>query len=308
MGEPTRQEPKAPGIPGFAAIFASSSRQPGDRDTPSVLSRVLATGLVIALLSGGVFGIGKLIDYQRDRDQASRDQAAEQAVAEDNPLPRSSKTPPGGNEPQSTRPPFISGGGGDPARYTSPPYAPYQGSGKSASASTGSGDKGGTGSTTGGGTQSGTNDSQTQQDAQRQQSSGNSNDSGGSTHRIVDEESNKCIDVTDHIHSAPNKTVLQIYTCGNNPNQQWTFYSDGTIRSLGMCMSVLEGSTADGAAIDVYECNGSPSQQWRFTTAGDLVNVKADKCIDVRDFSSADGARLQLWTCAGTSNQKWRLA
>ncbi|MDH2393574.1 RICIN domain-containing protein [Streptomyces sp. HNM0663] len=282
-----------------------------------MLSRVLVAGLVIVLLSAGVFGIGKLIDYQRDRDQARRDKAAERVVAENHLFPSPSKTPPGGNEQQRGRPPSIPGGGDGPARSAPPPYTLPKGPTPFASASAGSDDKGSTGPASGGGTQSGANDSQAEQDAQRQQSSGSqqsvsggddSSDPGGSTHRIVGEVSDKCIDVTDHISSAPNKTVLQIYTCGNNPNQQWTFHSDGTIRALAMCMSVLEGSTADGAAIDVYECNGSASQQWRFTTAGDLVNVKADKCVDVRDLSSADGARLQLWTCAGTGNQKWRLA
>lgn len=301
MGEPTRQEPKAPGIPGFAASFASSSRQRGDRDTPSVLARVLTAGLVIVVLGAGVFGIGRLIDYQRDRDQALRARAAERAAALDN-LPRPGKTPPGDNSRQGSRPPSISGGGGGPARYAPPPYTRPKGSpSPSASASTGFGDKGGSGSTSGGGTP------QRQLSSANQQSA-NSSDSGGSTLRIVGVVSNKCIDVTEHINSAPNNTVLQIYSCGNNPNQQWTFYSDGTIRSLGMCMFVLAGSTAAGAAIGVYQCNGSSSQQWRFTTAGDLVNVKADKCVDVRDLSTADGARLQLWTCAGSSNQKWRLA
>lgn len=299
MGEPTRQEPKAPGIPGFAASFASSSRQRGDRDTPSVLARVLTVGLVIVVLGAGVFGIGRLIDYQRDRDQAARARAAERTAALDN-LPRPGKTPPGGNKRQGNRPSSISGRGGGPARYAPPPYTPHKGSpSPSASASTGSGDKGGPGSASGGGTPQRPLSSANQQV--------NSSDSGGSTLRVVGEASDKCIDVTDHINSAPNEAMLQIYSCGNNPNQQWTFYNDGTIRSLGMCMSVLEGSTADGAAIDVYQCNGSPSQRWRFTTAGDLVNVKADKCVDVRDFGTADGARLQLWPCAGSSNQKWRL-
>ncbi|MER5464654.1 ricin-type beta-trefoil lectin domain protein [Streptomyces sp. NPDC002668] len=271
-----------------------------------MLARVLTVGLVIVVLGAGVFGIGRLIDYQRDRDQAVRARAAERAAALDN-LPRPGKTPPGGSRRQGNRPPSNSGGGGGPARYAPPPYTRHEGSpSPSASASTGSGDKSGSGST-GGGTQ----EARRQQLSGNQQSvnsAGNSSDSGGSRYRIVGVASNKCVDVTEHINSAPNNTVLQIYSCGNNPNQQWTFYSDGTIRSLGMCMFVLAGSTAQGAAIGVYQCNGSSSQQWRFTTAGDLVNVKADKCVDVRDFSTADRARLQLWTCAGSSNQKWRLA
>ncbi|MFI5798087.1 ricin-type beta-trefoil lectin domain protein [Streptomyces sp. NPDC051677] len=301
MGEPTRKEPKAPGIPGFAASFAASSRQPGDRDTPGVLSRVLTSGLVIVVLGTGVFGIGKLIDYQRDRD---RDRVAERAATADRPLSSPSATPTGGREQQSAPPPSGSGRDGGPARYAPPAYNPPRGAtSPSASATAGSGGKGASASTPGAGGQG------TQQPLSgggKPVSGGG--DSGGATYRIVGTDSNKCIDVTDHIYSAPDKTALQIYGCGNNPNQKWTFHQDGTVRSLGMCMSVLEGSTADGAAIDVYRCNGSASQKWRFTTAGDLVNVKADKCVDVKDFGTADGARLQLYSCAGTGNQKWRLA
>jgi hypothetical protein len=273
-----------------------------------VLSRVLTIGLVLVFLGAGVFGVGKLIDYQRDRDQARRDQAAEQAAAVGKPLPSPSRTPSGNHEQPGKRPPSVYSGDGGPARYAPPAYTPHEGltNPPSAPASTGSGGKGAAGSPSGAGTH--TTQQQSSGGQQSANSAGSSSNSGGSAYRIVGVDSNKCIDVTDHIDSAPNKTVLQIYGCGNNPNQQWTFYKDGTVRSLGMCMSVLEGSTADGAAIDVYQCNGSSSQQWRFTTAGDLVNVKADKCVDIKDFSTADGARLQLWSCAGTGNQKWRLA
>ena len=310
MGEPTRQEPKTPGIPGFAASFASSSRQPGDRDTPSALSRVLTVGLVVVFLGAGVFGIGKLIDYQHDHDKARHDQASNQVTATETPLSGPSKAPSGAREKQGKLLSSVYSGVGGPAQYAPPSYSPHTGvtSHPSVSASTRSGGKGVSAGATQGAQQQSSGSQQSSSSPQPANSAAVSSSSGRSWRYIVGVDSDKCIDVTDHISSAPDKTVLQIYTCGdNNPNQRWTFYKDGTVRSLGMCMSVLEGSTADGAAIDVYQCNGSASQQWHLSTAGDLVNVKADKCIDVTDFSSADGARLQLWDCAGSSNQQWRL-
>jgi hypothetical protein len=303
MGDPTRQEPKTPGIPGFAASFASSARHPGDRDTPSVLSRLLTAGLVLALLGAGVFGIGKLMDYQRDRNQA-----AERAAAATKVVPGPSKAP-SGERRAGSLPPVSGGSGKDsgPVRYAPPAYIPHQSmtSPPSSPASSGSDGKAASASPSGGATK----ETQQQQPSGPQHSAGTTgNGSGDSAFRIMGVDSHRCIDVTDHMDSAPDKTALQIYDCSDNPNQQWTFYEDGTIRSLGMCMSALEGSTADGTAIDVYRCNGSSSQKWRFTTANDLVNVKADKCVDVRDFSTQNGARLQLWPCAGSNNQKWQLA
>lgn len=308
MGEPARQEPKTPGIPGFAASFASSSRQPGDRDTPSALSRVLTVGLVVVFLGAGVFGIGKLIDYQRDHDKARHDQASTEVAATKTPLPGASRTSSGNRGQQDKPPSSVYSGPAGPARYAPPSYTPHTGvtSPPSTPASTGSGGKGASSGATQGAQQQSSASQQSANSAAV--SSDNSGSSGSSGYRIVGVASNKCIDVTDHTNSAPDKTVLQIYSCGNNPNQQWTFYKDGTVRSLGMCMSVLEGSTANGASIDVYTCNGSASQKWKFSTAGDLVNVKADRCVDVRDLSTANSARLQLWDCAGSSNQKWRLA
>lgn len=48
-------------------------------------------------------------------------------------------------------------------------------------------------------------------------------------------------------------------------------------------------------------------QRFRLNSAGDLVNIRADKCVDVKDQQTDNGARLQLWTCTGAQNQKWGL-
>ncbi|MBK3631280.1 RICIN domain-containing protein, partial [Streptomyces sp. MBT49] len=89
-------------------------------------------------------------------------------------------------------------------------------------------------------------------------------------------------------------------------NQKWVFKSDGTVRSLGLCMDVAWGSKEDGAVIQVANCSGNPAQQWVLSQYGDLVNPQADKCIDAKDNGTGNGTKLQLWTCSGTSGQKWR--
>jgi hypothetical protein len=100
-------------------------------------------------------------------------------------------------------------------------------------------------------------------------------------------------------------TPLQIWDCTGAKWQQWSFPSDGTIRSLGMCMSVANNSTAKGARIVLATCDGSPSQKFMLNSSYDVVNEAADKCVDVTNMQIANGTPLQLWSCAGTSNQKW---
>lgn len=90
-------------------------------------------------------------------------------------------------------------------------------------------------------------------------------------------------------------------------NQKWDFRGDGTVRALGMCMDVANGSRDDGAPIQLARCSGNPAQQFVLSGEGDLVNPQADKCVDADDHGTANGTRLLLWTCAGTPNQKWRV-
>ncbi|WP_327425591.1 ricin-type beta-trefoil lectin domain protein (plasmid) [Streptomyces sp. NBC_01527] len=111
--------------------------------------------------------------------------------------------------------------------------------------------------------------------------------------------SGRCIDA-----STPPGTSLQIWDCMGTAAQTWRVGSAGTVRSMGKCMEVVNGSRSDGAGIRLAPCNGTGAQLFQLNAAHDLVNLRADKCVDVKD-SSANGARLQLWTCAGTDNQKW---
>ncbi|TDC38971.1 hypothetical protein E1211_05575 [Micromonospora sp. 15K316] len=125
----------------------------------------------------------------------------------------------------------------------------------------------------------------------------------GGAGAIIGYGSGRCIDVTDGAYQS--NPQLQIWTCNGGPNQQWTIYSDGTVRAFGRCMTVAGGSTADGARILLSSCTGSSSQKFTLNNAHDLVNKRADKCVDATDMQTGSGTRLQLWSCGGTSNQKW---
>ncbi|MFF4896246.1 ricin-type beta-trefoil lectin domain protein [Streptomyces sp. NPDC001068] len=138
--------------------------------------------------------------------------------------------------------------------------------------------------------------------------SGGSSSSGGTKPTtvpgvaLIGNASGRCVDVTN---AGGDGTRLEILDCSGAAKQKWVFQSDGTIRSLGLCMDLAWGNTGNGTAIQVAKCSGNRAQLFYLSTAGDLVSAQADKCVDVTDKGTGNGTKLQLWTCSGTSNQKW---
>ncbi|MFD8811708.1 ricin-type beta-trefoil lectin domain protein [Streptomyces sp. NPDC059627] len=120
--------------------------------------------------------------------------------------------------------------------------------------------------------------------------------------KLIGTGSGRCVDVTN---AGGDGTRLEILDCSGTAKQKWVFQSDGTIRSLGLCMDLAWGNTANGTAIQVAKCSGNRAQLFYLSAQGDLVSSLADKCVDVTDNGTANGTKLQLWTCAGTPNQKW---
>ncbi|MFJ3231108.1 ricin-type beta-trefoil lectin domain protein [Streptomyces sp. NPDC086787] len=124
---------------------------------------------------------------------------------------------------------------------------------------------------------------------------------------LIGSASHRCVDVIgggDGVGRDGAK--LDIWDCSGRANQKWEFKSDGTVRSLGLCMDLAWGNTGNGTAIQIAKCSGSRAQLFYLSSAGDLVSSQADKCVDVKDNGTGNGTRLQLWTCGGTANQKWR--
>ncbi|MER6534989.1 ricin-type beta-trefoil lectin domain protein [Streptomyces sp. 900105755] len=216
-----------------------------------------------------------------------------------------------------------------PSPSPSPSHSTSHKPGKSTSGGSGSAGGTGTGSTgqqSGGGTvgsgpgsgpdaNAGSNASGSKSGGGTKSSSSGTSSSGGSTSggggtktttvpgvKLVGTGSGRCVDVTD---AGGDGTRLEILDCSGAAKQKWVFQSDGTIRSLGLCMDLAWGNTANGTAIQVAKCSGSRAQLFYLSDRGDLVSALADKCVDVTDNGTANGTKLQLWTCSGTPNQKW---
>lgn len=100
-------------------------------------------------------------------------------------------------------------------------------------------------------------------------------------------------------------TALVIATCNGSAAQHWEALSDGTIRSVSLCMDAAWAGTDVFTVVQVAYCSGNRAQQWRLNTSNDLVNVNADKCADVTDQRTGTGSPVKLYWCNGQDNQKW---
>ena len=114
----------------------------------------------------------------------------------------------------------------------------------------------------------------------------------------------KCVD--DSGSSTIDGAQQILFGCTGNPNQRWTLPGDGTIRTLGKCMTAT--GTGDGALVQLFSCNGSTSQRWAYRLNGNLVNAASNKCLDALGGGSADLTRLGVWPCGNNqANQIWSL-
>ncbi|WP_206749854.1 ricin-type beta-trefoil lectin domain protein [Streptomyces sp. ICBB 8177] len=111
-----------------------------------------------------------------------------------------------------------------------------------------------------------------------------------------------CVDDT---HSATaDHNPVQLYQCNGTQAQQWTLYSDGSLRVLGKCLDVTSGGTS-GTLVQLYQCNGTGSQQWKPGADGSLVNPQSGDCLDDPNSATANGTQLRIWTCNATPAQSW---
>jgi alpha-galactosidase len=97
-----------------------------------------------------------------------------------------------------------------------------------------------------------------------------------------------------------------LFGCTANPNQRWTLPGDGTIRTLGKCLTV--NGSADGALVQLFGCTGSANRRWQYKQNGNLVNAASTKCLDALGGGSEDQTKLGVWPCGtNQANQIWSL-
>ncbi len=96
---------------------------------------------------------------------------------------------------------------------------------------------------------------------------------------------------------------IVVNTCTSGAGQQWSMYSDRTLRVQGGCLDVVSAGTTSGTNVDWYPRNGTPAQNWTHQANGELVNPSSGLCLT--DPGGNTGARLDIETCTDSAQQQW---
>jgi hypothetical protein len=125
----------------------------------------------------------------------------------------------------------------------------------------------------------------------------------------VSSNDGRCLDA-DISSPTHNGTKVQTWQCiGGGRNQQWTNYTDKTIRSSWdrRCLDEdIAGGTHNGSKVQLWDCNGQDNQKWIKYTDGTIRSVHDGRCLD-EDIAGGthNGTQVQVWDCNGWLNQKW---
>ena len=115
--------------------------------------------------------------------------------------------------------------------------------------------------------------------------------------------SGKCLDVVGG--SDQNGSRVQLFRCVDSPAQDWTAPGDGTLRSQGKCLRVVDlGFFNPRLVID--KCNGRSDEQWRFSS-GAIVNPASKACVDLLASGSSNRTPAITSACVDGAGQRWTL-
>jgi hypothetical protein len=98
---------------------------------------------------------------------------------------------------------------------------------------------------------------------------------------------------------------MDVSSCNGSSGQQWSVYSDGTLRTEGGCLDVVGAGTTSGTDIDWYPCNATNAQDWTHESNGELENPNSGLCLT--DPGGSPSAQLELETCTASAEQIWTL-
>jgi hypothetical protein len=113
----------------------------------------------------------------------------------------------------------------------------------------------------------------------------------------------QCLSNQNSLNTASNPIVLS--GCNNSAGQQWSPYTDGTLRTQGGCLDVVSAGTTSGSDVDWYPCNATAAQGWTHQANGELVNPSSGLCLT--DPGGNTSARLDIETCTAATDQQWTL-
>ena len=98
---------------------------------------------------------------------------------------------------------------------------------------------------------------------------------------------------------------IAVSGCNGSAGEQWSPYTDGTLRTQGGCLDVVSAGTTSGTNVDWYPCNGTAAQGWTHQANGELVNPHSGLCLT--DPGGNTSARLDIETCTDSAQQQWTM-
>ncbi|WP_181871131.1 beta-1,3-glucanase family protein [Sphaerisporangium album] len=114
----------------------------------------------------------------------------------------------------------------------------------------------------------------------------------------------KCVDVAGD-DTGGNNTPVQLWDCQSSAKDQFWTWSGQTLRTLGRCLDVQSGGTANGTLLQLYDCNNSGAQNWVQLSNGSIQNPQSGRCVDAPGGNTANGTRLQIYDCNGSAAQRF---
>jgi hypothetical protein len=111
--------------------------------------------------------------------------------------------------------------------------------------------------------------------------------------------------------AADGSTVVARKCSLGDSAQQWTGYSDGTLRINGRCLAAAGPGT--GAKVQATACTGAASQQWEigqvsYNDFGPIRNAGTGTVLSYPSSSTADGTPLVMGADLGDQSSPWHVA
>jgi riboflavin synthase alpha subunit len=116
-------------------------------------------------------------------------------------------------------------------------------------------------------------------------------------------QNGNCLSNQNSLNTGGNPMYLS--GCNSSAGQQWSPYTDGTLRVQGGCLDVVSAGTTSGTGVDWYACNGTAAQGWTHQSNGELVNPSSGLCLT--DPGGNTASRLDIETCTDAADQQWTL-
>jgi hypothetical protein len=138
-------------------------------------------------------------------------------------------------------------------------------------------------------------------------------------YRVINKNSNKCVDVDNN--QTANGTKMQQWTCNTSGAQMFKFIATDSgyykvsyfnLNSSGWEVSGGPSATGDAVAVKLWDNSGNgTNQQWKpVCETGGYYNFRArhsDKCLDIAGAGAGDGVITQQYTCNTTAAQSFSL-